>query len=86
MCQYLEKSKLDECFQFMKGPNMILVHMQDNYVKLDDFDNPLRGQINLIDKIYIPDLLTNYFFSKQTLNLNHVELTDNNILQNFINP
>ena len=60
--------------------------MQDNYVKLDDFDNPLRGQINLIDTIFIPDLLTNNFFSKQTLNLNHVELTDNNILQNFINP
>jgi len=60
--------------------------MQDNYVKLDDFDNPLRGQINLIDFILIPDLLTKNFLSKQTLSLNHVELTDNNIIQNFINP
>ena len=70
----------------MRGNNLIIVHMQDNYVKLDDFDNPLRGEVNLIDAIYIPDLLTNNFESKQALNLNHVELTDNNILQNFINP
>ena len=70
----------------MQGNNLIIVHMQDNYVKLDDFDNPLRGQINLIDNIFTSELLNDNFFSKQTLNLNHVELTDNNILQNFINP
>jgi hypothetical protein len=60
----------------------ILVYYQDLFIKLDDFEDPLKGQVSTIDFIRIQNLLTNEIHSHVSMSPNNVELTDNNIIQN----
>jgi hypothetical protein len=57
-----------------------MVFYQDLFIKLNDYDDPLKGQVTVVDFIEIPELLDTDFRTSLTLALNNAGLTDNNFM------